>query len=201
MAGQPGDMEVPRVHFESDTLSAIGRAWHDVGVGTIVGANLFAQVGWHPALREVSDERERGRVTNAAWRRYGAVNALALTGILAGWLGARAHEAKPDKLTGRERNIAIGKDVLTGAVAATGIAAGITGIRFNESAENGAVPLRDGHDPSGHASPRQTRMKRTLNLLGRANLASALALGLLQAGMAQTNYRRPPLKRVLRRTY
>jgi hypothetical protein len=44
-------------------------------------------------------------------------------------------------------------------------------------------------------------MKRALNFLGRANLASALALGLLQAGMAQTNYRRPPLKRFFRRTY
>jgi hypothetical protein len=112
-------MDVPRVHFESDTLSAVGRAWHDVGVGTIVGANLFAQVGWHPALRGVSDERERGKVTNEAWRRYGAVNAVALTGILAGWLGARAFEAKPDKLTDRERRIAVGKDVLTGAVAPT----------------------------------------------------------------------------------
>lgn len=190
-----------RVHFESDTLSAIGRAWHDVGVGTIVGANLFAQVGWHPALSEVSDERERGKVTNKAWRRYGVVNALALTGILAGWLGARAHEAKPDKLTPRERRIALGKDVLTGAVAATGIAAGVTGMRFNEMAEDGAVPLSDGDHPSGRANEKQARTKRTLNFLGKANLASALSLGLLQAGMAQVNYRRPPLKRVLRRTF
>jgi hypothetical protein len=38
-------------------------------------------------------------------------------------------------------------------------------------------------------------------VLSRVQLASALALGLAQAGMAQVNYRRPPLKRVFRRTY
>jgi len=190
-----------RVHFENDTLSAVGRAWHDVGVGTIVGANLFAQVGWHPALRAVSDERERGQVTNEAWRRYGAVNAFALLGIVSGWLGARAFEAKPDKLTERERRIATAKDVLTGVIAATGVAAAVLGTRFHGMAEDGAVPLSDGDTPSGHASAEATRTKHVLSALSRVQLGAALTLGVVQAGMAQVNYRRPPLKRVFRRTY
>ncbi|HSD24476.1 MAG TPA: hypothetical protein VLB79_09135 [Solirubrobacterales bacterium] len=190
-----------RPHFENDTVSAIGRAWHDLGLGTIVGSNLFAQVGWHPALRDVSDERERGRVTNEAWRRYGAVNALALTGIVSGWLGARAFEATPDKLTERERRIARAKDILTGVIAVTGIASGALGNRFYGMAEDGAVPLRDGDHPSSHAPEKVTRAKRALSALGRIQLASALTLGVVQAGMAQVNYRRPPLKRVFRRTY
>ena len=76
-------------------ISALGRAAHDVGVGALIGGNLFARVGMHPALREVSDPRERGSVTNAAWRRYGAVNAMALTSILVGWGGARLDKARP----------------------------------------------------------------------------------------------------------
>ena len=60
---------------------------HDVGVGAIVGGNLFARVGMHPALREVSDPRQRGSVTNTAWRRYGTVNGLGLAAILTGWAG------------------------------------------------------------------------------------------------------------------
>jgi hypothetical protein len=190
-----------RIHFENDTLSAIGRAWHDVGLGTIVGSNLFAQVGWHPALRDVSDERERGRVTNEAWRRYGAVNAFALTGIVSGWLGARAFEASPDRLTERERGIARAKDVLTGVIAVTGIASAALGTRFHEMGGNGAVPMRDGDHAGGNASVEATRTKRALSALSRIQLASALTLGVVQAGMAQVNYRRPPLKRVFRRTY
>jgi hypothetical protein len=190
-----------RVHFENDTVSAIGRAAHDVGLGTIVGSNLFAEVGWHPALREVSDERERGKVTNAAWRRYGVVNGIALASIVGGWLGARAYETKPNKLTDRERKIAVAKDVLTGVIATSGVAAGLLGMRFHELAEDGAVPLRDGDHTSGHASEDAKRTKRALFVLGRVQLGAALTLGVVQAGMAQVNYRRPPLKRVLRRTY
>jgi hypothetical protein len=190
-----------RVHFENDTLSAIGRAWHDVGVGTLVGANLFAQVGWHPALREISDERERGKVTNDAWRRYGAVNAVALVGIVTGWLGARAFETQSDKLTERERRIATAKDALTGVIATSGIASAVLGTRFYGMSEEGAVPLRDGDTPSGHASTEAARTKRVLSALSRVQLAAALTLGVVQAGMAQVNYRRPPLKRVFRRTY
>src|SRR3954454_9506840 len=111
-----------RIHFENDTISAVGRAWHDVALGTIVGSNLFAQVGWHPALRQVSDERERGKVINEAWRRYGVVNWVALIGIASGWFGARAYEASPDKLTERERKIAKATDVPTGVIAVSGLA-------------------------------------------------------------------------------
>jgi hypothetical protein len=190
-----------RVHFENDTLSAVGRAWHDVAVGSLVGANLFAQVGWHPALRAVSDERERGQVTNTAWKRYGIVNSFALTGILAGWLGARAFEAQDDKLTERERRIATAKDVLTGVIAVTGLASAALGTRFYGMADEGAVPMRDGDHVSGHASLEASRTKHALSALSRVQLIAALTLGLVQAGMAQTNYRRPPLKRVFRRTY
>ena len=190
-----------RVHFESDLLSAVGRAWHDVSVGALVGSNLFAEVGWHPALREVSDERERGKVTNLAWRRYGAVNALAVTGIVSGWLGARAYESRPRMMTARERRIAVGKDALTAVIATTGVAAGALGMRFYEMTEEGGVPLRDGDHVSEAATVPAARAKQALTALRRVQLGSAAALGLLQAGMAQVNYRRPPLRRVLRRTY
>jgi hypothetical protein len=190
-----------RIHFENDTISAVGRAWHDVALGTIVGSNLFAQVGWHPALRQVSDERERGKVTNEAWRRYGVVNGVALIGIASGWLGARAYEASPDKLTERERKIATAKDVLTGVIAVSGLASAALGMRFYEMADEGAVPMRDGDETSDRAPAAAARMKRALFTLSRIQLASALTLGVVQAGMAQVNYRRPPLKRVFRRTY
>src|SRR3712207_8941289 len=38
----------------------------------------FARLALHPSVTEISDEAERGRLVNAAWRRYGAVNSLGL---------------------------------------------------------------------------------------------------------------------------
>ncbi len=189
------------LHVESDAISSAGRAAHDVGLGALIGANLFAQVGWHPALREVSDERERGKVTNRAWRRYGIVNGVALGAIVVGWLGARAEEAKPSMLSDRERKLAVGKDVAVGAVALTGIASAIEGLRFNNLAKDGAVPLRDGDQASGHASQEARTVKRSLFVLGRAHLASAIALASVNAALGQANFRRPPARRLLRRRY
>lgn len=69
---------------ESDTLSSLGRAGHDIGLGALIGANLFARVAMHPALTEISDERERGKVLNRAWHRYGTVNLFALGAVVGG---------------------------------------------------------------------------------------------------------------------
>lgn len=189
------------LHVESDAISSVGRAAHDVGLGALIGGNLFAQIGMHPALRQVSDERERGKVTNDAWRRYGTLNSLALATIILGWAGARIDEAKPSMLSPRERRLATGKDAAVGAVAVTGIAAAIEGVRFGNMATDGAVPLRDGDHASGHAPADAKRTKQALFVLGRAHLASAIALAAVNAALSQASFRRPPARRLLRRNY
>jgi hypothetical protein len=190
-----------RAGVSSDRVSSLGRAAHDVGVGAILGGNLFARVGMHPALRQISDRRERGKVVNRAWARYGAVNGLSLAAILAGWAGARADEASPRMLSPRERRLALVKDGAVAAVAATGLAAAIEGMRFARSEPGGAVPLESGSEPGPDTPPAEARLKRTLNVLGGAYLVSALALVGANAALAQSNFRRPPLRRVLRRRY
>src|SRR5919204_2770103 len=102
------------------------RAAHDMGLAVILGGNLFARFGMHPALREVGDARERGKVVNSAWRRYGTVNSLGLAALLAGWAGSRLQEAgrrqsEPERMLGPVRDAAVV------AVAATGVAAGARG--------------------------------------------------------------------------
>src|SRR3954465_7906701 len=78
-----------RVHIESDAISSAGRAAHDISLGALIGGNLFARTAMHPSLALVTDPRDRGRVVNTAWRRYGVVNSLALSSLVAGWLPAR----------------------------------------------------------------------------------------------------------------
>jgi|SRR6478752_1808952 len=190
-----------RVHVESDAISSAGRAAHDISLGALIGGNLFARAAMHPAIGLVSDPRERGRVVNSAWSRYGVVNSLALASLLGGWLPARLGEARPSLLSARERPLAVGKDLAMCAVAVTGVAAGVEGMRFARMESGGAVPLADGSTPAPEASEREAKAKRRLNLLGTAHLASALALAVVNATLGQANFRRPPKRRLLKRRY
>src|SRR3954468_1767084 len=136
-------------------LSKVGRAAHDVGLAGLLGGNLFGRLALHPSVTEISDPTERGKVVNAAWRRYGTIQTLSLAAVTAGWVGARADEASNSRLSGRERRLATARDVLLGAVAATGLATAAQGIRFSRMAPGGAVPLTDGDTAAEGASPQQ----------------------------------------------
>ncbi len=190
-----------KVGVDSDTLSSLGRAGHDIGLGALIGGNLFARVAMHPSLTEISDERERGKVLNRSWRRYGAVNLVALGAVVGGWAGARADEARPRMLSGRERGLAVAKDAAVAVVAATGIAAAIQGMRFAGTEPDGAVPLESGDRTSAAASDTAARRKRRINAIGTVHLGSALSLAAINAGLSQSGFRRPPVRRVLRRRY
>jgi hypothetical protein len=180
-------------------LSKLGRAAHDAGLAGLLGGNLFGRLALHPAVTSISDERERGKVVNAAWKRYGAVNSVSLLAVLSGWAGARAAEARDDRLSDTERKLARAKDVLVGVVAVTGVATAVEGVRFSRDAPGGAVPLRDGDHTAPGARPEAKRRKQRLNALGAASLAAELALVGVNAALGQQNFRRPPARRFLRR--
>src|SRR3954469_24547264 len=114
---------MPQVMPPPVVLSKVGRAAHDVGLAGLLGGNLFGRLALHPSVTEISDPAERGKVVNAAWRRYGVVNTLSLAAVTAGWLGARADEAAPRRLGAGERRLAGARDALLGAVALSGLAA------------------------------------------------------------------------------
>ena len=171
--------------FERDTVGTVGRAAHDVGLAAILGGNLFARIGMHPALTEVTDPRERGKVVNAAWRRYGTVNSLALAALIAGWAASRPGELGRTTLSERERALAAVRDGAVVAVAVTGVAAGIQGVRFSRMEPEGAIPMEDGSEPGAGASRGESRAKWRLNLLGAAHLASALSLAGINAAVSR----------------
>jgi hypothetical protein len=178
-------------------LSQVGRAAHDLGLAGLLGGNLFGRLALHPSVTEISDQEERGKVVNAAWRRYGTVNSLSLVAVATGWAGARAAEARDHRLSAEERRLARAKDVLVGVVAVTGVATAIEGMRFARSAPNGAVPLRDGDHTAVNATPESARRKRRLNALGAAGLAAEVALVGVNAALNQAGFRRPPSRRFL----
>ena len=190
-----------RIRARSDVVSSAGRAAHDLALGAIIGGNLFGRMAMHPALTDVSDKTERGKVLNRAWRRYGTVNSLALGALLVTWLPARVSETRPRWLSTRERRLAMAKDLSMGGVALTGLASAVTGIAFSQQAPGGAVPMSSGHDPAAETPARAATIKRVLNIMSAANLAAAIALVGVNSALAQANVRRPPLRRVLRHRY
>jgi hypothetical protein len=179
-------------------LSQLGRAAHDAGLAGLLGGNMFGRFALHPSVTEISDARERGKVVNAAWRRYGTVNSLSLAAVVAGWAGARAAEAADRRLTPPERRLARAKDALVGAVAVTGLVTAVEGVRFSRIAPGGAVPLTDGDHTAPGASDRAAKAKQRLNALGAASMAAELGLVAVNAALNQRNFRRPPARRWLR---
>ena len=178
-------------------LAQLGRAAHDVGLAGLLGGNLFGRLALHPAVAEISDPAERGKVVNAAWRHYGTVNSLSLAAVTTGWLGARAAEADDRWLSRPERRLALARDALLAAVAASGIATAIEGVRFSRTAPDGAVPLADGDHAAPTATDHQARAKRRLNILGLVTLASEAALVGVNAAFSQESFRRPARRRAL----
>jgi hypothetical protein len=192
---------MPKLSIPSDAASSIGRAAHDVALAALLGGNLFGRLAMNPALEDVGDKSERGRVLNRAWRRYGTVNSLALATLVAGWLPARLNEARPRWLSADERRLAIAKDVSLGAVVVTGLASAASGVRFAQQAPEGAVPMQSGHESAAETPARAAGLKRAVNGLGALNLLSEVALVTANASLSQASFRRPPARRLLRRRY
>ena len=178
-------------------LSQVGRAAHDIGLAGLLGGNLFGRLALHPSVTQIRDKGERGKVVNAAWRRYGAVNSLSLAAVAAGWAGARANEARDDRLSPAERRLARAKDVLVGVVALTGLATAVEGVRFSRIEPGGAVPLLDGDHTAPSATDAARRAKRRLNGLGLAAMVAEVGLVAVNAALGQQSFRRPPRRRAI----
>lgn len=142
------------------------RAVRDLGLAGLLGGNLFGRLALHPAVAEISDPAERGKVVNAAWRSYSTVNTLGVVAAGAGWLATRGES---DPLT-------VAGDVLLGVTAAAGLATGFEGMRFAKTAPQGAVPLDDGDHAARQATQRQAQLKQRLNVLGLVTLGAEAAL-------------------------
>jgi hypothetical protein len=188
-----------KVGVGSDVVSTAGRSARDLALAALIGGNLFGRLAMHPALTEVSDQAERGKVLNRAWRRYGVVNSLALGTLVDGWLPVRLNGARSRWLSPRDRRLVLAEDLAMGAVVVTGMASAAGGVGFSRQAPGGAVPMASGHDPAPETPARAARLKRVVNVLGAANLAAGVALLAVNSGLVQSNFRGQPSRPALRR--
>jgi len=151
-------------------LSSTAWVLHDLGLAADFGGSLFGQLALHPAVRAVTDERERGKVVHEAWHRESYVNTASLALMAGTWLVGRT------MLTGRElgrdvRKLTLLKDALVSTAVLTGIGSMITGRMLAAQAPGGAIPIRSGNEPSPRATAKTKALQRTVNAMGAANLA------------------------------
>jgi hypothetical protein len=167
-----------------------GQLAQDGAVAALLGGNLFGRFAMGPALSDVSDTHERGKVLNHAWRRYGTVNSLALTGLVAGWRSARSDETGPLWTSPRRRSLVLAKDIAVGAVVVTGLASAAGGVGFAQQAPDGAVAMTDGSEAAPEAPARTRHLKHLVNVLGGLNLASEISLVVVNVLLSRSASRR-----------
>src|SRR3954468_19020334 len=90
-------------------LSKVERAAPDIGLAGLLGRTLFGRLAMRPSVTEISDQAERGKVVNAAWRRYGLVHSPSLVAVTSRWIGARLRESANGRLSDKERRLAYAK--------------------------------------------------------------------------------------------
>jgi hypothetical protein len=146
-------------------------AWvaHNLGLAACFGGQLFGKLALNPKLDTLSSKEERGKMLNAAWNRYNAVNAASLGVAAATWFLGRAG------ISGRAidddaRKLVLAKDALFVATALTGLASIISGLRLSRQAPEGATPIQTGTEPAPETPEEVAGLLRTVNVLGNVSL-------------------------------
>jgi hypothetical protein len=87
-------IERGRRFFTMSTLSTAAWAAHNLGISASLGGLLFGKAALNPSLSVIDSKPERGKILNAAWNRYNAVNIVSFGTAAATWLsvglGSRA---------------------------------------------------------------------------------------------------------------
>lgn len=157
----------------------------ELSAAALVGGQLFGRLAMGPALRQIADKRERGKLLNASWRRYGTVNSASLAVLVGTWIPIRQAELERRLLGRTDRTLIYVKDATVAAVAVTGLISAAGGVAFASEEPEGAVPLESGSQPAAETPGRAAKLKRAINSLGAVNLACELALVAVNVALHQ----------------
>lgn len=158
-------------------LSTFAWILHNLGLAASFGGILFGKTAMNAKLDVLDSEPDRGKLLNAAWNRYNAINALSIGTAAFTWFVGRAG------ISGRSidedaRGLVVTKDALFVASILTGLASIIQGFSLTRQAPDGAVPIESGTTPSDDTPEQAARLLRSVNVLGNVNL---LLIGAIDA--------------------
>lgn len=123
------------------TLSTAGWVVHDVGLATAIGGSLFGKTALEPALDEISNPRERDRVSVDAWRRFSWVKLGAHAAFAVPWFIGRSLRSGRE-ISARAGALTRAKDIMMGVSLVTGIATHFLGLKLGKNVDRGRGPAR-----------------------------------------------------------
>ena len=124
------------------TLVKAAAAIHNLSLATAFGGPLFAKVGLRPAvIKDITDEKERGRVLACAWAKYNKINVPAHVAFTATWLIER-HAIKHLNPDHRTQRLVAFKDLLIAGALLTGLANVAVGKKLCREFPEG-IPVSD----------------------------------------------------------
>lgn len=170
---------------EGMRLSTTAWALHNLGLAATIGGNLFGQTAFHPALREVSDPRERDRASDTAWRRYSWISMASHAAVAATWLTGRAM-LSGGEVSRRARTLTRTKDVLVGVSLATSVASMVLGRALGRRVREGrgAETARATNGNQGDELERSRALDKAVNTVSALNLVANAGVAVVTTMLA-----------------
>lgn len=149
---------------------------HNLGLAAGFGGSLYGQMALHPAVRTIEDKKERGEILNQAWKGFSPINAFALGSVALTWVVGRSalSGGEIDKET---RGLVLAKDVLVGVYTLAGLGALVIGQVWGSR----EPPVESGGVPAAETPEADVKALKTVNWLGRVNIAAAAGIIALTA--------------------
>jgi hypothetical protein len=176
--------------FTMTMLSTTAWVVHDLGLASAFGGSLFGKLALEPAVGEVSDEKERVRVEDRAWKRFSLWNTIGLAAAGITWFAGRGMLSGKEA-SGAARGLTIAKDALVGTSLGVGVAAAVIGRLVARAKEQQQDQVQIGAEVITEPTMRMTgvteadqglaryadRLERTVDILGSVQLG--LTAGIL----------------------
>jgi hypothetical protein len=125
--------------------NTVVRSLHDLGLAAWFGGTLAGAIGINGAASAVSDKRERLRVANAGWARWGPLNAAAVALHIAGATGVLLGNKGRVVAQQGVGATSIAKAAVTAAAIGATIWSAVLGQKLEES---GDVPVEGSTEPA-----------------------------------------------------
>jgi hypothetical protein len=164
--------------MHTSTLTASACIVHELSLAIAYGGPTFGKAALQPAVKEISSDKERGKVLEVAWNNFNRINVPAHAIFAASWLITR--EALKSAHLGKEtQKLLTLKDFLVAGAVVTGLANAAASKLMQREFPEG-VRVQASGEPSARTAPEAAQFQRFFKTVGPLNMAfvaGAIAVG------------------------
>jgi hypothetical protein len=175
-------------------LTSAALAAHELGLAAAFGGVLFGETGLGRSVRVLSDEIDRSRVIEQAWKTYSVPNSIGLITAAATWFIGRS--AFSGRFMGRKmRRLILAKDLALGVTLVSGLGAQLVGRKLSREQP---FPVDTGGRPTERTPDRAAKLNRLAGLLGFLELVGAGTALVLTSALNVRGQRNPTWNAIAR---